>query len=121
MLLNDFFKITDIQNGEKYIVSIEMNPKHDIYNGHFPGNPITPGVCLTQMVKETVEHITKKKLQMLTGDNLKFTAILNPEVNANVIMSLSIKTKEPGVLQADSIISAESTNFFIFKGTFKEI
>lgn len=121
MLLNDFFKITDVQNGEKYIVSIEMNPKHDIYNGHFPGNPITPGVCLTQMVKETVEHITKKKLQMVKGDNLKFTAILNPEVNANVTMSLSIKIKDDGLFQADSVISAESTNFFTFKGHFKEI
>lgn len=52
MLLNDFFKITDIKNADKYTISIEMNPKHDIYKGHFPGNPITPGVCLTQMVKE---------------------------------------------------------------------
>ena len=102
MLLNDFFKITNIQTGEKYTVSIEMNPKHDIYKGHFPGNPITPGVCLTQMVKETVEYITKKKLQMVKGDNLKFTAIHNPEVNGNVTMSLGIKIKEPGVLQADS-------------------
>ena len=120
MLLNDFFKITDVQNGEKYTVSIEMNPKHDIYNGHFPGNPITPGVCLTQMVKETVEHIIRKKLQMVKGDNLKFTAILNPEVNSHVTMSLSIKEKD-GLFQADSVISAESTNFFTFKGHFKEI
>lgn len=121
MLLNDFFKITNVQNGEKYIVSIEMNPKHDIYKGHFPGNPITPGVCLTQMVKETVEFITKTKLQMVKGDNLKFTAIHNPEVNRNVTMSLNIKVKEPGVLQADSIISADTTNFFTFKGSFKEL
>ncbi len=121
MLLNDFFKITDIQNAEKYIVSIEMNPKHDIYNGHFPGNPITPGVCLTQMVKETVEHITNKNLQMLRGDNLKFTAILNPEINPYVTMTLNIKIKEPGVFQAESVISAETTNFFTFRGSFKEI
>lgn len=121
MLLNDFFKITDIQNGEKYTVAIEMNPKHDIYKGHFPGNPICPGVCLTQMVKETVEYITKKNLQMVKGDNLKFTAILNPEVNGNVAMSLTIKDKEPGVLQAESVISADTTTFFTFKGSFKEI
>ncbi|CAN5456697.1 3-hydroxyacyl-ACP dehydratase [soil metagenome] len=121
MLLNDFFTITDIQNAEKYIVSIAMNPKHNIYKGHFPGNPITPGVCLTQMVKETVEHIINKKLQMVKGDNLKFTAILNPEVNANVTMSLNIKLKEDGLYQADSVIFAETTNFFTFRGSFKEI
>lgn len=121
MLLNDFFKITKIESAEKYIVSIEMNSKHRIYDGHFPGNPVAPGVCLTQMVKETVEHILNKKLTMVTGDNIKFTAVLNPEVNKNVTMTLTIKTKENGLLYADASIAAEGTSFFSFKGNFKEL
>jgi 3-hydroxyacyl-[acyl-carrier-protein] dehydratase len=121
MLLNSFFKIIDIQQAEKYTVSIELNPNHEVYKGHFPGNPIAPGVCLTQMVKETVEHITKKNLTMVTGDNLKFMAILNPEVNPKVTMSLSIRTKDDGNLQADSIVTAGETNFFSIKASYKEI
>lgn len=121
MLLNTFFKITDIQQDDKYIIRIELNPEHEVYKGHFPGNPIAPGVCLTQMVKETVEYITKKNLTMVTGDNLKFTAILNPEVNPNITMTLAIKTKENGNLQADSTVTAEGTNFFTIKASYKEI
>ncbi len=121
MLLNDFFKIIEIKNADKYTISIEMNPKHVIYKGHFPGNPITPGVCLTQMVKETLEHITNKKLQLVKGDNLKFTAILNPEIDTCVYMTLKTKTKEDGLLQAESIISGVNVNFFTFKGSFKEV
>lgn len=120
MLLNDFFKITNIQGDDKYTVSIELNPQHKIYEGHFPGNPITPGVCLTQMVKEIVEQIINKKLIMVTGDNLKFTAVLNPEVHPNVTMMLSFKTKENGLLQVDSSVSAGEASFFSFKGSFKE-
>ena len=120
MLLNDFFKITDIQNAEKYTISIALNPKHKIYEGHFPGNPVAPGVCLTQMVKETIEHITTKQLTMVTGDNIKFTAVLNPEINSNVIMTLSLKNKENGLLYADSTITAGEKSFFSFKGNFKE-
>ncbi len=120
MLLNDLFKITNLESGEKYTVSIEMNAAHKIYNGHFPGNPIAPGVCLTQMVKETVEHITGKQLTMVTGDNIKFVAVLNPVTNPQVVMSLVIKTKENGHLHADSTIGAEGVNFFSFKGSFKE-
>ncbi len=119
MLLNDFFKIISIESGEKYIINIEMNAKHKIYEGHFPGNSVAPGVCLTQMVKETVEHITNQKLMMVTGDNIKFTAVLNPEVNPNVIMKLSLKTKENGLLHADSSISAGEIGFFSFKGSFE--
>lgn len=120
MLINDFFKIKDIQQGEKYSIQIELNPKHKVYQGHFPGNPVAPGVCLTQMVKETVEHITGKKLTMVTGDNLKFTAVLNPEINQEVVMTLSIKTKENGHLQADSNVSAGDSSFFSIKAGFKE-
>lgn len=120
MLLNDFFSIKNIESGEKHTIQITLNTNHKVYKGHFPENPIAPGVCLTQMVKETVEHITNKKLTMVTGDNIKFTAILNPEVNPNVTMSLSIKTKENGLLQADSTVHSGETSFFSFKGSFKE-
>jgi 3-hydroxyacyl-[acyl-carrier-protein] dehydratase len=121
MLLNSFFKITDIKQDEKYVVSIELNPDHEVYKGHFPGNPIAPGVCLTQMVKETVEQITNKKLTMITGDNMKFMAILNPHVNPSVVMTLSIKTKEDGNLQADSNVMSGTTSFFSIKASYKEI
>ncbi|MBL7882621.1 MAG: 3-hydroxyacyl-ACP dehydratase [Bacteroidia bacterium] len=120
MLLNHFFTIKNISNAEKYTINIELNPKHQVYQGHFPGNPVAPGVCLTQMVKETVEHIIGKKLTMVTGDNLKFTAILNPEVNKNVVMTLALKTKDNGLLQADSTVTDGETSFFSIKASFKE-
>ncbi len=120
MLINNFFSIINIENNDKYIIQIELNPTHEIYQGHFPGNPIAPGVCLTQMVKETIEHIRKKKLTMTNGDNLKFTAILNPEVNPLITMTLALKTKENGLLHVDSSIRSGDTSFFSFKGSFRE-
>lgn len=120
MLLNDFFHITDIQVAEKYAVTIELNAAHAIFKGHFPNNPITPGVCLTQMVKESIEQITKKKLTLVTGANLKFMAILNPEVNPKVTIHIQLKEKEDQLVHADSSISAGETTFFTFKGSFRE-
>jgi len=120
MLINDFFKIKNIQEGEKYLVDVELNPKHKVYEGHFPGNPVAPGVCLTQMVKETVEYILNKKLTMVTGDNIKFTAVLNPEITSEVQIALTLKTKENGLLQADSNVKSGETSFFSIKASFKE-
>ena len=120
MLLNSFFTINEIRQAEKYTIRISLNPQHEVYKGHFPGNPIAPGVCLTQMVKETVEHITGKQLMMASGDNLKFTAILNPEVNPDVTMILGLKTRENGILQADCTVSAGETSFFSIKAGFRE-
>jgi 3-hydroxyacyl-[acyl-carrier-protein] dehydratase len=120
MLLNNFFKINNVASADKHTVDIELNAYHNIYKGHFRGNPVAPGVCLTQMVKETVQHITGKKLMMETGDNLKFTAVLNPMVHSKVVMTLSLKDREDGTLQADSTLTAGETNFFTFKGSFRE-
>ncbi|MDQ3046757.1 MAG: 3-hydroxyacyl-ACP dehydratase [Bacteroidota bacterium] len=120
MLLNHFFTIKNIQQGDKNIVNVSLDPKHPVYQGHFPGMPVAPGVCLTQMLQETVEQLTGKKLTMVTGDNLKFTAVLNPEENPEVVITLSLKTKDNGLLQADGTISTTETTFFSFKGSFKE-
>jgi 3-hydroxyacyl-[acyl-carrier-protein] dehydratase len=120
MLLKNFYTINYIHATEKFIVNIDLNPNHEIYKGHFPGNPVVPGVCLTQMTKEVIETITGKKLRMLTGDNLKFTAVLNPEINPNVTLTLALKIHDNGGLQADSSIADGEAKFFSFKGSFKE-
>lgn len=119
MLLNNFFTIRDIQPGDKYIVAVELNADHTIFKGHFPNNPITPGVCLTQMVKETIEQITKKKLMLKQGSNLKFMAVLNPEVHPAVNISILLKEKEDALVYADSQITCDETVFFTFKGSFQ--
>jgi 3-hydroxyacyl-[acyl-carrier-protein] dehydratase len=120
MLLNDFFHIREIQTGDKYTVAIELNAKHQIFNGHFPNNPITPGVCLTQMLKESIEQIIKKKLTLVNASNLKFMAILNPELHPTATISISLKEKGDDLVHADGSISAGEITFFTFKGSFKE-
>lgn len=118
MLLNDFFKINTIQTGDKHIVAVTLNAGHAIFKGHFPGNPITPGVCLTQMIKESIEQITQKKLTLKQGSNLKFMAVLNPEVHPHINISIHLKEKEDQLLHADGQVSSGETTFFTFKGSF---
>ncbi|HSH65567.1 MAG TPA: 3-hydroxyacyl-ACP dehydratase [Bacteroidia bacterium] len=119
MLLNDFFKINAINQSDKYIVSIELNAEHAIFKGHFPNKPITPGVCLTQMVKECLEKIIDKKLMLVNGSNLKFMAVLNPLVHPKAIITISFKEKENQLIYVDSSISSDETTFFTFKGSFR--
>jgi 3-hydroxyacyl-[acyl-carrier-protein] dehydratase len=120
MLKNNFFTIQKIEIGDKYTAHIKLNAAHKIFEGHFPGNPITPGVCITQMVKETVEEITNKRLDIVTGDNIKFTAILNPIETPEVELNIVLKDKENGLLHADASLTAGTNSYFSFKGSYKE-
>ena len=51
--MNDFFKIVsiDVEN-DTIRCKVQLNSEHEIYRVHFPGNPVTPGVCLVQMAEE---------------------------------------------------------------------
>lgn len=58
--------------------AITMCADHPVYQGHFPGNPITPGVMTLKMIRECVEAIEKKPLHYATIKNCRFAAVIRP-------------------------------------------
>jgi len=92
MLLDTFFKILDTsKEEEKTIVKVELDKDHKIYEGHFPGNPVVPGVCLIQMIKEVVEVQQGLRLRLTSADEIKFLNIVNP-VTSN-LLNIEIKKR----------------------------
>lgn len=58
---------------------LELNPSCFIYQAHFPGEPITPGVCIMQMGQEVLEDALEKTLQVIAVKNIKFLSIISPK------------------------------------------
>lgn len=91
MLINDFFELLEQKvSDEKIIAKIKLNPSHRIFGGHFPNNPITPGVIQIQIVKEIMEAVHKKDLRLLTLSRCKFLKILNPNETPLLVIDISI-------------------------------
>lgn len=90
MLLKDFYKVNELEkiSDSKYSVMVVLNKEHDIFKGHFPGNPVTPGVCMMQIIKELSQEIIGSSLIMTSSNNVKFMAIINPEINATLRLEL---------------------------------
>lgn len=107
-VLHNFYTINSIEEKTEnsYDVLIELNKNHTIFEGHFPGNPVTPGVCMIQIIKELVEEITQKKWQLKKLSNVKFMAIINPEEHPNLHISLDIH-KVDNQLKVKSIAAYE--------------
>lgn len=61
-----------------FITTIELKPKHIIYQGHFPGHPVTPGVIQLQIVHELLEKHLDKELKLISVAQCKFLKILDP-------------------------------------------
>ncbi|WP_270088652.1 hypothetical protein [Sphingobacterium sp. SYP-B4668] len=93
MLLTDFYRLDSLTqiDAQKHVAKIRLNKDNDIFKGHFPDNPVTPGVCMMQIIKEIVEQIVEQTLFMEQSSNVKFMAIINPEINPELILDIDIK------------------------------
>lgn len=109
MLLENFYTVNklDISEGSA-IANITINKNHDIFKGHFPGNPVTPGVCMMQIIKELTEQIVNEKLFMQSSSNVKFMAIINPEVNPDLKLSLTI-VEEDDLFKVKNVTTFDDT------------
>jgi 3-hydroxyacyl-[acyl-carrier-protein] dehydratase len=115
MLLNDFFTISKQENlTDSLKATIVLNPKHKIFEGHFPGHPVVPGVCMMQMIREVMELKTGRKLKIAEADFIKFLTNINPEQNQEVDMSISY-TEEAGRYSLNASLFSGTTVFFKFR------
>jgi len=96
-MLDNFYTLNSISTeGLQTKALITINKDHEVFLGHFPGNPVTPGVCMMQIIKELTEKVVGKKLFMQSSSNIKFMALINPEKTPDLSLDLEILQTENG-------------------------
>ncbi|WP_026450845.1 3-hydroxyacyl-ACP dehydratase [Aequorivita capsosiphonis] len=119
MLIEGLYKVTTTENTETGIsAQVHLNKYHSIFKGHFPGNPVMPGVCMIQIIKELTEEATAKNLFLSVSSNIKFMAIINPEVNPDLKLVIDI-TEESGEVKVKNVTSFEEIVALKLNATFK--
>jgi len=129
-MLVDFYRIIEkpLLSGElasqdqtlkKRLYLVELNPSHPVYQGHFPGNPIVPGVCQVQIIKELVALTLQKEIIMIKSDNIKFLSMIVPAQTPILEVRLDITEKEKDQWDVNAIISSDKQVFLKFRGGFK--
>lgn len=120
MLNNDFFFIRSLDNIEENIIAdIQLNPDHEIFKGHFPEQPVVPGVCQVQIIKEITELALKKNLQLKTADHIKFLSVIIPDKNAFIRADIKYSSEESGISVTASLTKEEKICLKL-KGVFVE-
>ena len=117
ILLNDFYTLTqkvDVPGVVKAKISI--NKRHRIFEGHFPGLPVVPGVCMLQIIREIMEVNSGRDLKITDADNMKFLSIINPEQN-NQVEAVINYTELADKFSINATLFAGTTTFFKLKAT----
>lgn len=121
MLIKELYSIQSFTETDGSVqASVKLNKDHEVFKGHFPGNPIMPGVCTIQLVKELTEKALDKKLFLSVVSNVKFMAIINPEKNETIQVVLNI-SEEEGTVKVKNTVSYEHTLALKLNATFKVI
>ena len=96
MLVKNFYTIQHFSTGDnKLEVTVMLNVRHEVYKGHFPDQPVVPGVIQIQMLREVAEKALNKKLFITEVTTAKYLNMIVPN-DKPISVELSYKTIDNG-------------------------
>jgi len=111
-LQNNFFRIlSETHNETADCYEITLNPDHFIFKAHFPGNPITPGVCQLAMVEELLSAQIGQPLLLDCVNNIKYMNIISPIDVPQLQVRISHLQPTDGGYSLQAVLANDTTSF----------
>lgn len=121
-LLNDYFKIDSrTTNNDETLFCITLLPDYKAYAGHFPGNPISPGVCNIQMIKECAEQLAGKSFFLGYISQCRLSAVITPQITPQLQIHMQLSVTDDDIYKVRATISDDMTTYIDFKGEFTPV
>jgi len=115
-LLNDYFKIDNYTDeGGEALFSITLLPEYCAYQGHFPGNPVSPGVCNIQMIKECAEQLAGKRFFLGYISRCKLSAVITPQTTPKLSIHMQLSETE-NLYTVNAVVCDYENTYIEFKG-----
>ena len=109
-LIGDFYTVErslSASDGMVYGFDVRLNPDHFIFKAHFPGHPITPGVCLMQMIAELASMAEGCNLLVRNVKNAKYTGVVSPDEITGLRFIFTSRTETgDGGLKVQTLVTA---------------
>ena len=122
MLIPGFYKILDFNVSNKNIeATLLLNKDHNIYKGHFPGQPVVPGVIQLQIIKEILEKSKNEKLFLSKVGTAKYLKMISPDISGQLLITIQYEKTEEGEYTVNALIGSEENVFTKVKAILKRL
>lgn len=111
-LINGLYTVESaLSTEEGFDYLIRFNPSHFIYAAHFPGEPITPGVCILQACIELLEISLSSRLSVECVKNVKFLKVITPTETSQVYYRFRSLKQLEDVVSAQCTVATDEETF----------
>ncbi|MBQ9640340.1 MAG: beta-hydroxyacyl-ACP dehydratase [Bacteroidaceae bacterium] len=95
---------------------LKLKPDCTVYEGHFPGNPVCPGVCNMEAIRECCSMLTGQPLHIASIKQCRLTAVATPQLCPELDVSVQAQPLDEGYSVTAKITAGETT-YMDFRGT----
>ncbi len=120
MVIKDLYTYRVTGREENRIdATVLIDSHHPLYLGHFPGSPITPGVCQLLIIREVLEGELGMPLSLTKAGQIKFMAVHEPGSQPEIDATLSFSNIGDR-LDVTARLDKNEKVFLKFKGEFRK-
>jgi 3-hydroxyacyl-[acyl-carrier-protein] dehydratase len=113
------FKISKLVHDEGLITAaLDINKDCNIFTGHFPGQPVVPGACMLQIVKDVLEKGLNTPLLLKKANHLKFMVMIDPRDTQTVVLDIAYEFADGGDINVTAKLMSVEVVCFKFQGRF---
>jgi 3-hydroxyacyl-[acyl-carrier-protein] dehydratase len=106
LLLNNLYMIQSLSESDHQIqATLKLQADHAIFDGHFPGQPVLPGVCMMEMVAEITGHYLKTDFRISGAPLIKFLRMIDPQVNPLIDVEIKFNQSAEAIVTSGKIFS----------------
>lgn len=117
LTIEKLYKVNSVvENGDEITFDISVQANHKVFGGHFPGNPIMPGVAMLEIVKRVLSTHKQNLLQWKSISNCKFLEILNPNQYPRISLCVNISLKEDSFWSVNAVFKNSDVTFCKISG-----
>lgn len=113
MLAGNFYTVHALKlEGNQASSQIELQAQHPIFGGHFPGEPVVPGVTMLRICEELLSQALKKQYRILESKTIKFLSVINPVQDPVLTVNFHLKPEGEQILADFSFVKQDGVVSF---------
>lgn len=118
-LSNLYTIITLEQSGNQITGTLQIDAAHPVFQGHFPGSPVLPGVVQLEMVKAVLSKAFERPFALKEMSTCKFLEVLNPAETPELTIYIQYKGDE--LLDVNASGKHDEKTYFKVRANFHSI